>query len=171
VLAQETTISFPFTVGEIVRLGIHGTRGDPAWVSKRITDALALVDLGGFAGRLYHELSGGERQRVQFARVLCQIWEPVADGQPRWLFLDEPVSSLDIRHQLSTMDLARSYARLGGGVIAVMHDLNLSAMYGDRIYLLREGQVRACGEPAGIMKDEILAEVFGCRLAVGQAPA
>ena len=91
--------------------------------------ALARVDLEGFAGRFYQELSGGEQQRVQLARVLCQVWAPVLDGEPRYLFLDEPVSSLDIKHQLIIMDIARDFARRGGGVIAILHDLNLTAMY------------------------------------------
>lgn len=171
VLAQETTIAFPFTVGEIVRLGIRDRGQGPGFEAQRVRDALALVDLRGFAGRFYHELSGGERQRVQLARVLCQIWEPKVEGEPRWLFLDEPVASLDIRHQLAVMELARSYAGRGGGVIAVMHDLNLCAMFGDRICFLRDGRVAACGAPGEVVRDEVLSEVFGCRPAVGRAPA
>lgn len=171
VLTQDTSIAFPFTVGEIVRLGVNDVPGHAGCVARRVSDALALVDLGGFAGRFYHELSGGERQRVQLARVVCQIWEPVVDGRPRWLFLDEPVSSLDIRHQISVMDLARSYAKRGGGVIAVMHDLNLTAMYGDSIHFLREGRVVAHGSPAEVMRDSTLEDVFGAALSVGEVPA
>ena len=74
------------------------------------------VGLAGFEGRFYQELSGGEQQRAQLARVLCQVWEPVGEDGPHWLFLDEPVSSLDIGHQLEVMDLMADYAR--GGVVA-----------------------------------------------------
>lgn len=100
VLPQATSLSFPFTVREIVRLGVNdGRPGAKAGMGNRLPEqALAKVDLDGFAGRYYQELSGGEQQRVQLARVLCQVWEPVLDGEPRWLFLDEPVSSLDIKH-------------------------------------------------------------------------
>ena len=133
--------------------------------------ALDAVDLPGFAGRYYQELSGGERQRVQLARVLCQIWNPVSPHHgPRWLFLDEPVSSLDIRHQLMIMELAGNYARRGGGVIAVMHDLNLTAMFGDRITLISSGEVAATGTPEEVLQDETLADVFGCALKVGEVP-
>lgn len=172
VLAQETTLSFPFTVAEIIRIGLV-SGGSPVprdEIGGRIAQSLEIVDLSGFAGRLYQELSGGERQRVQLARVLCQIWEPMSDAGPRWLFLDEPVSSLDIRHQISIMALARDYASRGGGVIAVMHDLNLTAMYGDRVVVMNRGSVAASGRPEEVFRDDIISEAFGCRLQVGVAP-
>lgn len=173
VLAQETQFAFPFTVAEVVALGIAAGLPLPTEADRRqrIADALEAVDLAGFAGRSVHALSGGERQRAQLARVLCQIWEPVGASGPRWLFLDEPVSSLDIRHQLVIMDLAADYARRGGGVIAVMHDLNLTAMYADRITLMSDGHVAASGTPDAVFGGETLAEVFGCPLKVGQVPA
>jgi iron complex transport system ATP-binding protein len=173
VLAQETQFAFPFTVAEVVALGMAAGLPLPgeAQRRRRISEALEAVDLAGFAGRSVHALSGGERQRVQLARVLCQIWEPVGASGARWLFLDEPVSSLDIRHQLIIMELAADYARRGGGVIAVMHDLNLTAMYADRITLMSRGHVAASGPPDAVFGDETLAEVFGCPLKVGQVPA
>lgn len=123
VLPQSTVISFPFTVREVVRLGLAaGVNADPAAHDRVTAEALEAVDLAGFAGRFYQELSGGEQQRVQLARVLCQITDPVIDGEPRYLLLDEPVSSLDIRHQLGIMQLARKFCERGGGVVAVMHD-------------------------------------------------
>ncbi|MBW3097706.1 heme ABC transporter ATP-binding protein [Pseudohoeflea coraliihabitans] len=174
VLAQETKLSFPFTVSEVVRIGISAL-GEPSdrhvCRKRRVAEALAAVDLEGFAGRFYQELSGGERQRVQLARVLCQIWEPVDASGPRWLFLDEPVSSLDIRHQIGVMELAADYARRGGGVIAVMHDLNLTAMFANHVVLLSRGQVVASGPPQLAMTDAALSETFGCQLRVGAKPS
>jgi len=173
VLPQSTTLSFPFTVREIVRLGLVGGRsgvlpGEDARLPER---ALARVDLEGFAGRFYQELSGGEQQRVQLARVLCQVWAPVLEGRPRFLFLDEPVSSLDVKHQLIIMDIARDFARRGGGVVTVLHDLNLTAMYADRIFVLHRGQVAADGAPADVLNDALIEKVFDCRLRVGALPA
>jgi iron complex transport system ATP-binding protein len=133
-------------------------------------EALEAVDLAGFAGRFYQELSGGEQQRVQLPRVLCQITDPVSDGEPRYLLLDEPVSSLDIRHQLGIMQLARQFCERGGGVVAVMHDLNLTAMFADRMVMMKAGKVRACGTPREVLTDEIMEAVFGCRMQVGATP-
>ncbi|RVC48180.1 MAG: heme ABC transporter ATP-binding protein [Mesorhizobium sp.] len=172
VLPQATTLSFPFTVREIVRLGLVGGRsgvlpGENARLPER---ALARVDLDGFAGRFYQELSGGEQQRVQLARVLCQVWAPVLDGKPRYLFLDEPVSSLDVKHQLIIMDIACDFARRGGGVVAILHDLNLTAMYSDRIHVMHRGRLAAAGTPQHVLTDELIEKVFDCRLKVGVLP-
>lgn len=173
VLPQSTNLSFPFTVREIVGLGVVGGHaGVSASETARLPErALARVDLEGFAGRLYQELSGGEQQRVQLARVLCQVWTPMLNGAPRYLFLDEPVSSLDIRHQIAIMQIAREYAQAGGGVIAILHDLNLAAMFADVMVVMRGGTVRAVGAPREVLQDSLIESTFGCRLRVGQTPA
>lgn len=167
-LSQFSSVTFPFTVREVVKLGVLD---DKKQTSLSMPDlALQKVGFDGYAGNNYHELSGGEQQRVQLARVLCQVWEPITEGIPRWLFLDEPVSSLDIKHQLKIMDIAKNFVSHGGGVIAVMHDLNLTAMYADKIYLLNQGRVKAFGQPKRVLKDNILEEVFDCKLQVSRAP-
>ena len=107
---------------------------------------------------------------MQLARVLCQVWAPVLDGVPRYLFLDEPVSSLDIRHQLMIMDVARRFADSGGGVIAILHDLNLAAMYADTILAIRRGRVAGFGTPSEILTDALISDVFECPMRVGQLP-
>ncbi|MER9455305.1 heme ABC transporter ATP-binding protein [Mesorhizobium sp. M0478] len=173
VLPQAATLSFPFTVHEVVRLGLIGGRSGvlPGEDDRLPERALARVDLDGFAGRFYQELSGGEQQRVQLARVLCQVWAPVLDGKPRYLYLDEPVSSLDIKHQLIIMNIARDFARRGGGVIAILHDLNLTAMYADRIFVMHRGRLAADGSPQEVLSDDLIENVFDCRLRVGVLPA
>lgn len=172
VLPQATTLSFPFTVREIVRLGIvNGRSGALAGEDERLPErALARVDLEGFAGRFYQELSGGEQQRVQLARVLCQVWAPVLEGEPRWLFLDEPVSSLDIKHQLVIMKIARDFAARGGGVVAILHDLNLTSMFADHVTVMNRGRVAASGSPSDVFTDDLIYRVFECRLKVGALP-
>lgn len=169
VLPQASRIAFPFTVLEIVRLGLLAAAS--AAPDSRVSEALARVGLSGFEGRFYHELSGGEQQRAQLARVLCQVWDPVGPDGPRWLFLDEPVASLDIGHQLEVMDLMRDYAARGGGVIAVMHDLNLTALYAPSVAMLAQGRVVAQGPPAAVLTDAILSRAYGCALRVNAAPA
>lgn len=173
VLPQATVLSFAFTVREIVRMGLIGGRSGVIGPEADLLPerALARVDLDGFAGRFYQELSGGEQQRVQLARVLCQVWMPVLDGRPRYLFLDEPVSSLDIKHQLIIMDIARDFARAGGGVVAILHDLNLAAMYGDRIHVMHRGTLDTVGAPRDVLSDALIERVFGCKLRVGAVPA
>lgn len=170
VLPQAANLSFPFTVHEVVRLGLTTGVQTDTDVPGRIGQALAAVDMGGFGGRLYQELSGGEQQRVQLARVLAQVWEPVFEGLPRCLFLDEPISSLDIKHQLQIMQIARRYADAGGGVVAILHDLNLTAHYADHVVLMSQGRVHASGAPKEVLTPENLETVYGCPMAVGQVP-
>ena len=168
VLPQASALAFPFTVAEVVRLGLtaaaHGARTD------LVPRALAAVDMGGFAARLYQELSGGQQARVQLARVLVQVWEPVVAGVPRWLFLDEPVASLDIAHQLDVVRLMRDFAARGGGVITVLHDLNLTAMAADRVWLMDQGQLTGQGPVTEVLTDTALERAYGCPLRVGRLP-
>ncbi len=166
VLTQETQVAFPFTVEEIVMLGLEQGQGGSDAAS-----LLAQVDLPGFGPRPYHELSGGEQQRAHLARVLGQIGAAASAEGPRWLFLDEPVSSLDIGHQLMIMQLARNFAEAGGGVIAVMHDLNLTAMFADHVALLCKGGLRAFGRPEEVLTEPHLEHAFGCRLRINTPPS
>ena len=168
VLPQATPLSFPFTVFEVVRLGL--THGLEAGRDDLVPRALARVGLTGFEGRFFQELSGGEQQRVQLARVLVQVWHPVAEGVARWLFLDEPVSALDIGHQLQVMQIARDFADAGGGVIAVMHDLNLTAMFADSVALISEGHLMAQGTPEEVLCDDRLSAAYRCAIRVNTKP-
>jgi iron complex transport system ATP-binding protein len=171
VLPQSASLSFPFTVFEVVRLGL--TLGVQANIDvpTRISEALTKVGLAGFGKRYYQELSGGEQQRVQLARVLAQVWEPTFQKKPRCLFLDEPISSLDIKHQIQIMNIARDYAKSGGGVVAILHDLNLTAHYADHVVLINKGRVHAQGTPKTVLTAEHLELVYGCPMSVGQVPA
>jgi iron complex transport system ATP-binding protein len=168
VLPQASTLAFPFTVIEVVRIGLH--RGGAAGSDQIAFAALARVGLETFADRFFQDLSGGEQQRVQLARVLSQVWEPIVTGVPRWLFLDEPVSSLDIGHQLQVMEIMRDFAAVGGGVIAVMHDLNLTAMFADQVMVISEGNILASGTPKEIMTDDTLSEAYQCNIRINTPP-
>ncbi|SMX42460.1 heme ABC transporter ATP-binding protein [Actibacterium lipolyticum] len=168
VLPQAAVLAFPFTAIEVVRLGL--TAGLSAGNTRLPTQALDAVGLHGFANRFYQELSGGEQQRVQLARILTQVWEPVVDGVPRWLLLDEPVASLDIGHQLKVMQLVQQYAKRGGGVIAVMHDLNLTAMFADSVTMMCNGQVAGSGPVDEVLNNQTLSTAYGCSLRVNTMP-
>ncbi|MEL7279364.1 MAG: heme ABC transporter ATP-binding protein [Pseudomonadota bacterium] len=172
VLPQASHVAFPFTVKEVVALGQPQAAGwrSPQTHATQIDTRLVQVGLNGFAGRRYDALSGGEQQRVHLARVLHQIGGSETTQSPRWLFLDEPVSSLDIKHQLQVMAVAKLFSQENGGVIAVMHDLNLTAMFADQIFVMKEGKVAASGAPEEVLRTPIIASVFDCPLEVNAAP-
>ncbi|KMW57729.1 ABC-type hemin transport system, ATPase component [Candidatus Rhodobacter oscarellae] len=172
VLPQSVSLTFPFTAREVVEIGLSaGISGDRSEV---VLQALARVGLADHADSFYQELSGGQQQRVQCARVLAQVWQPVVNGVPRWLLLDEPVSSLDIAHQVAIMDIAAQYASEGGGVIAVMHDLNLTAHYANAACLIHQGRVVRRGKIADVLEPDLLSEIYHCTLRAvpngGSAP-
>ncbi len=169
VLAQETQVAFAFTVGEVVAMGHEA--GDAALMPDVVADCLRAVGLQGHEHRVMHNLSGGERQRAQLARALAQVWQPVGPLGPRWLFLDEPVASLDLGHQLQVMDLVQRFAQAGGGVVMVMHDLNLTAKAADHVGFVVNGRVAAAGPPAAVITAARLGQAYGCTVALNTAPA
>jgi iron complex transport system ATP-binding protein len=171
VLPQQGGLSFPFTAEEVVRMGCapHRVRGAMS-EAEVVRDAMRVADVLHLAERRYPALSGGERQRVQLARVLAQIWEP-GDEEARFLLLDEPTSALDLAHQHQVLGLARQLADAQAiGVLAILHDLNLAACYAERILLLSEGRVAACGPAAEILDARTLEAVFKLPLRVTPHP-
>jgi len=148
VLSQNVEIAFPLRVREVVMMGRYPHfSGRPAADDERACEeVLALFELADMAERDFLTLSGGEQQRVHFARVMAQIWFPHA-GATRYLFLDEPLRSLDVFHQLDFMRKLRELRRPDLVMVAVLHDLNLAAAFADELLLLNAGRVLAAGSP------------------------
>lgn len=161
VMSQQPELSFPLTVEEVVMMGryphfaFNPGRKDEA-VCREVMERLQLES---FAGRNYLTLSGGEKQRVQFARVLAQIWEPTG-GHNRYLFLDEPIASLDIFYQHQFLQMARELVDTNITVVGVLHDINLSIQYGSNILFIKEGRMVASGRPAEIITPELIQGIF-----------
>ena len=173
IVPQSTTLSFPFTVLEVVKLGasVPGFDQHPAHSRRLADDALSDVALEDFRDRLYAELSGGERQRVHIARALCQLSSaPRQRQQTAVLLLDEPTSSLDLSHQSLVLAEVREQARDGLAVAVVLHDLNLAAAWADEVVLMSKGRIAARGVPAAIFKDDLLSDVFGCTIEANKTP-
>ena len=167
VLSQAVEIAFPLTVREVVMMGRYPHFGGrPGPVDEEIVDELMdFFDVTEFGSRNYQTLSGGERQRVNFARVLSQLWrsdtEPDTAKHCRYLFLDEPLTFLDIRHQIEFMKKVREFTRAPDVVtVGVVHDLNLAARFADHIVLLNNGRVIANGSPEEVLTKELIREVF-----------
>ncbi|WP_329391971.1 ABC transporter ATP-binding protein [Streptomyces sp. NBC_01716] len=152
------------TVRQMVRQGRYAARG-PLGMLRDGDDEVtvrALADVGvtAWADRPVDALSGGERQRVRLAMALAQ--------DTRVLFLDEPTTYLDLRHQLEVLQtVVRLREERGLTVVMVLHDLNHAARFADRIVALREGRVAADGTPHEVVDPTLLAEVLGVRGRVG----
>jgi iron complex transport system ATP-binding protein len=158
---QDLVIPFSFTVREMVELGrtaYMSLFGGLSPVDRRAVEhALDVTDSTCLASRVVNELSGGERQRVLVAMALAQ--------QPRILLLDEPTQRLDLTRQAEILDLIRDVsAERGLTVLAAIHDLNLAALYFDRLIVLSGGAIVADGAPGQVMKAEVLEPAYAGRL-------
>jgi iron complex transport system ATP-binding protein len=164
---QGLPVGFPFTVAETVLLGRTPHQKVLGLASQNDLDiaqqAMMFTEVTHLARRKIDQLSGGEQQRVLIARALCQ--------QPRVILLDEPTASLDLSHQIRIMDLMEKLkAEKGVTVVIVSHDVNLAALYGDQLLLLKTGEIVCLGPPDAVLNFKTLEETYGCKLLVDQSP-
>ncbi len=168
-LPQYTPAATGMLVRELVALGRypwHGALGRFGPQDRAMVDeAIALTDIGGFADRHVDTLSGGERQRAWLAMLVAQNAE--------CLLLDEPISALDVAHQIEVLSLVqRLSAERGIGVIVVLHDVNMAARFCDEILALKGGRLIARGAPADIMTPPELRRIYGVEMdVVAHGPA
>ncbi|ARC87687.1 ABC transporter ATP-binding protein [Rhodovulum sp. MB263] len=141
------------TVSDVVRLGRTPHRSALAGWSETdeaaVTQALERVEMASHRKQAWQTLSGGERQRVHIARALAQT--------PQVMFLDEPTNHLDIHHQIEILAMVRD---LDLTSVIALHDLNLAAMFCDRIAVIEGGVMRACGTPDVVLTQDVLRDVF-----------
>lgn len=160
---QSDAVAWPLTVEQVAILGRVPHRG---WLLPFSADdrqaldrALSQVELLELRHRPLDTLSGGERRRAQVARALVQ--------DAAILLLDEPGAHLDLRHQVDLFHLLRRLARERGlAVVVTLHDLNLAALFADRIVLVKSGRLLAAGAPGEVLTPSLLREAFGLAVEV-----
>ncbi|WP_035120408.1 ABC transporter ATP-binding protein [Cohnella panacarvi] len=167
VLQQEPIPPASFTVREVVEMGRYPYQnwlGDDSGASDEIVDAvLDQLNLAELRHIMLTELSGGERQRVALGKAMAQ--------QPSVLLLDEPTTYLDIGYQIQMMDIVKAWQRERKmTVVAVLHDLNLAAMYCDRMLLLHKGSIVGIGTPGELVRGELIRRVYGTKPIVVEHP-
>lgn len=163
VVAQHSTVNFDFSVLEMVLMGRSPYKGlldrDQLDDYEIAHHALAEVGLSDFESRNFNTLSGGEQQRVILARALAQRTE--------CLVLDEPTNHLDIKYQLELMTIVK---RLDATVVSAIHDLNLAAIYCDRIIALKDGHIVCSGTPQEVLTAETIRHIYGVSATVQTLP-
>jgi iron complex transport system ATP-binding protein len=167
VLQQDALPPIGFSVQDVVSMGRYPFQN---WLGEEQGDSEALIDsvlecmsLTALADRPVDRLSGGERQRVALAKAMAQ--------QPKVLLLDEPTTYLDIGYQIQLMDLIRGWQRSSElTVVAVLHDLNLAAMYCDRLLMLHNGKVICIGTPREVLTPARIESVYGAKAKVVPHP-
>jgi iron complex transport system ATP-binding protein len=158
-LPQYSSLSFPYTVEEVIRLGRIPHQSGAQQDLGILQEVMQLTDTLSLGQRLYTQLSGGERQRVQLARVIAQLWRQ-QDSPTRLLLLDEPNTALDPAHQRMVLNVIRHMAGGGCAVALVMHDFNLVAAVADKILVLDRGRCVAQGTPDSVLTQAMFADVF-----------
>ncbi len=154
VLLQDNPLFFPFTVQEVVEMGRapwHRTEAENE-DEEVVSAAMQIADVSHLGERKVPTLSGGERARTALARVLA--------GQTSVLLLDEPTAALDLGHQEKVLDLMRQRAAEGNAVLVILHDLNAVANCADRIALLSDGTLAACGTAEQVFTSQTLSDVY-----------
>ncbi len=171
VLSQESQLSFPLSVEEVVMMGRY-PHFDFRPSAKDIDicmQALKKMSMADFAERNYLTLSGGEKQRVHFARVMSQIWEQPEDKY-RYFLLDEPIASLDLNYQHEFLKITKEVAQQNTVTVAVIHDINLALQYADSVLMINKGKVIANGHPTEVITSENLYNVYGLKCRVIKYP-
>ncbi len=163
VVQQSAQLPPAFTVWECVALGrtpyLNWLGQLGAQDRAKVAWALGVSELAALKDRRAGELSGGEQQRILLARALAQNC-PI-------LLLDEPTAHLDLHHQVALLGLvARMVAEQRLAVLLAMHDLNLAALYADRLALLVNGKIEAIGTPAAVLTAENLQNAYQVPLNV-----
>lgn len=162
-MPQNTQLDLDLSALEVVVLGRLQR------LSMRLSDddlqaalaALQALDIAHLADRPMHTLSGGQRQMVLFAQVLLR--------QPRLMLLDEPVSALDLKHQMQLMEHLKTQTVDQGWIsLAVLHDLNLAAQFADQLIVLGEGRLQAFGPPAQVLSRELVQRLYQVPVDVRQ---
>lgn len=159
-MPQHPMIPEGLNVHDYVLLGRHPHNRVPGRHDTEVVEqSLAELNLSAYAARQVGALSGGERQRVSLARALTQ--------EPEVLLLDEPTSALDIGHAQETLELIDSVrAHRSLTVVAAMHDLTLTAQYGDVVLMMAGGEKIAEGTAQEVLTAERIREVYGARVTV-----
>ncbi len=164
-MPQDTVSHAALTVLEAVLLGRHRTLGLALQNSDLAAAVKALNDLGiaSLADRYLGELSGGQRQLVFLAQAIA--------GRPQVLLLDEPISALDIHHQLHVLEtVKRITVEQGLTTIMVLHDLTVAARHADKVALLSEGRLVSFGKPLEALTINTIRDVFQVEATIAAAP-
>ncbi len=164
VMRQQIEMNFDFTVQDVVMMGRHPHIRITETEADRqiVAEMLDLAEVYTLRDRQYATLSGGEKARVTLARVLAQ--------QTPIVVLDEPTSAMDLRHQQLTMKIVRQLTLAGKIVVAVLHDLNLAAMYADRIGIMHQSHLTIIDSPQMVLTAAHIQAAFGIAVHIMQHP-
>lgn len=162
VLSQLLSLPFDLNVTDVVMMGRYPYFDlNPTHQDKQIADdCLDLVGMLSFKTRAFASLSGGEKQKVHLARVLAQLYRQPADNSIKYLFLDEPISALDIHYQHQILGLVQTLAAQNMIVFVIVHDINLALQYAQKVILMDQARIFGMGHPDAVLTESAIKTVF-----------
>ena len=161
ILKQANTIEMKLTVKDLVAFGrfpyCQGRLTTNDWA--KVEEALAFADMKALEDAYLDELSGGQRQRAFIALVVAQDTD--------FIFLDEPLNNLDMKHSVQVMKMLRRLVdELGKTIVIVIHEINFAAQYSDRIIALKDGQIQYNDHTNAVIQEEVLKAIFDMDFAI-----
>ena len=168
VMTQSTQIIYDYTVREIIEMGWinQGFTTSLRDFNSALTEVSKKCDVDGLLDMKFNYLSGGEKKRVHFARTLLQIWNKDHDLKKKYILLDEPSSNLDLYRELQLIRVLQNEAKLGLGVLLIIHNLNLAMKYSNKIAVLNNGKIAYYGDNMGLIGNDLLSTVFNIPISV-----
>ncbi|HBB30083.1 MAG TPA: iron ABC transporter ATP-binding protein [Clostridiales bacterium] len=161
ILNQSNYLNIRLTVHELVSFGRFPYSQDKLTDvdKKRVDDAIAYLELNEFENSYLDELSGGQRQMAYIAMVIAQDTE--------YVFLDEPLNNLDMKHSVQIMKALRKMVdELNKTIMVVIHDINFVSCYADYIVAMKKGKVIKEGKAEEIINKDVLSQVYGMDIDV-----
>lgn len=167
ILSQHQNVPADITVEELVS---YGRTPYQKWYESDSTEDERIAEWAMKAAAIYHmkdrnvnSLSGGERQRAWIATALAQ--------DPKFLFLDEPTTFLDIAHQMEVMNLVKKLnEEFEIGVIMVLHDIEQAMEVSDQIVVIRDGRKYAQGRPVDVITSKMIQDVYNVKSKIIPLP-
>ena len=164
VVSQENSISFDFSVMEVMMIGRYANRSflekNAADDTKRCEEALNAVGMLDFKNRSFLSLSGGEKQKVLIASAFAR--------DPELIVLDEPTNHLDVGYQFLILDLLKQHSK--ATVFTSIHDMNMAMQYCDHIIAIKKGKLFCAGAPQEVLTPENLRELFRVKAELLEIP-
>lgn len=172
VLSQSQNINFDFSVREIIEMGWINTKTSISNDNymKLLSEVSKECFIENILNNKFKNLSGGEQKRVHLARTLFQLQNLHKFENNKYLILDEPLTNLDIFFEVKIMELIKKKARDGLGVLVILHDLNITQKFSDKVAILKEGELKFYGNTQSVLNSNNLSNVYGLDMKINQDP-
>ena len=172
VLSQSQNINFDFSVREIIEMGWINTKTSISNDNymKLLSEVSQECFIENILNNKFKNLSGGEQKRVHLARTLFQLQNLHKFENNKYLILDEPLTNLDIFFEVKIMELIKKKAKDGLGVLVILHDLNITQKFSDKVAILKEGELKFYGNTQSVLNSNNLSNVYGLNMKINQDP-